>query len=185
MTDIPWYRATFGKLIIVTPIVAFLAAGIYIWSTEHRRASYDAAAETELVRLSAALKRLGNELLDANCSMNTWEQLSLKDLGYLIGPYYGWFGTNRRGKTLIDIRENEIRACSARGTWANGDKDLRRIYRISIHNLKELDPIVGPCTGRRFYPDGKTTYIYTSSMIRPGSDEGECTFEEPAGKYPY
>jgi hypothetical protein len=143
------------------------------------------------------MERLGNELVDLNCAFNVANFTSEAnfDLAYLVGPFYGWGGTNQKCEVLVGTDLEEIFACAVKGSQPTATKTDRYIYRIFANGGTDLPVQRGQCeitnagafTGTINFTVGADTYndtaaraygqddsCYTQSMIDDGSTGARC-----------
>lgn len=166
--------STFVKLLVIGPVITIVMTLGLAWSINSRQQRCDKVAESDLEKLSEAVERLGNDLKDLDCP-DLMNQFSEEHVKYLVGPYYGWVGTNARCKVLVRIEKGELRSCSLRGSRPAGNKEHRRIFRSSLLNGQKLDPMSGVCEGRPYgyFPD----HLYIGSMVV--SKDGKCVLLDP------
>jgi|GEM_PF-5805734 len=132
----------------------------------------DDSAKYDLLKLKAALERLRHEIKDLGCEPKEViakfaEPGSLDFVAYLIGPYYGWAGANRRAEVKIKLVGDEIHACAAKGEPKGPTGEDRTIYRIGLFGGPDLPPIFGPCDGKTL-GSGPEEDCYVSSLLDTG-----------------
>ena len=156
----------------VIAICLVIVAGCgYWWHCRKTAAVSDRQAQRNLQKLGEAVKRFYVEVEDmSECRGHGIPRLTENHIRYLVGSYYGWSGTYRKGKVLVHCLGNEVRACAERGTRQGEDGNHRKLYRIDLSSGNELLPTVGPCYGKEYGGRGKL--CNTASMLRPN-----CTFK--------
>jgi hypothetical protein len=110
------------------------------------RVKADRSAFSDMSKLEAAIERFRNEQVNINCPEPL--KLTSDSLQYLVGPYYGWAGTNKEYEVKIRVVGNEVWGCSPKGRIY--DNDERMIYRIQLESGPDLPSKLGKCTGRTY-----------------------------------
>ncbi len=140
----------------------------------------DRQAMADLQSLSAALQRFGNHKVDVNwCDgegsgrQRDNAKLSEDVLRYMVGPFYGWKGTDRYRRVLVRIEEETVCLCTLRGFRPQGP-DTRYIYRLTFDGV-ELPPRIGRCFGRSY--GGPRDICYTEVALNE-----DCTLRGVEGR---
>lgn len=161
---------TLIELMVVVAIIGIILAIAVPYYISYKRTACDRAANGDISKLGAAIERYGNELVDLNCSMD----ITISNIEYLVGPYYGWGGTNRKCDVRVrpDDPDNpqEAYGCAIKGSHPAGT-DTRYIYRVTLFGGTDMPATRGACSGSVYGGGGNT--CYTSSMI--GTDCSEST----------
>jgi prepilin-type N-terminal cleavage/methylation domain-containing protein len=160
---------TLIELMVVVAIIGIILAIAIPYYVAYKRAACDRSATGDISKLGASFERLGNELVDLNCSWTT----SNVALSWLVGPYYGWSGTSRKCEVLIRDTGVQFEACALRGSRPVGI-DSRYIYR-QAYSGTDLPSMTGPCAGTEFGGRGNT--CYTTSMVNTAT----CAITAPTG----
>jgi hypothetical protein len=151
-------------------LTAILTLDYSYWYNKRTIPACSRAASADVAKLSAAIERLGNETIDLNCELKppTGDQVP-----YLVGPYYGWGGTNERCQVLIRVRGDEVWSCALRGASPEGP-ETRYIYRIRLDGGADLPITRGPCQGRAY--GGPEQTCYTEGIVK-----NDCSLRTPKG----
>jgi drug/metabolite transporter (DMT)-like permease len=157
-------------LVVICAILIAIQIPMYV---SYKRAKMDRAASSDATKLAKIIQRISHECSVRNCEP---KPLPSHFLEYLVGPYYGWEGTDRKSEVLIRIEDNVICACSSRGSRPISDREHDHyIYRVNIATGEQLPAVTGPCTGKSY--GGGDAACYEETVI--GSD---CAFRKPQGK---
>jgi TPR repeat protein len=146
---------------------------------------FDKTAENDIRYLGNALERLKNERADLKCKVKVIPPIVLD---YIIGPYYGWAGTNRGAGVLIRVEGDEVWACSEQGSAPNG-KDSRYLYGCRLSDGEPLPRKIGKCSGKTYPNTIPTDTCFTTSVLRencgkrsPGESQScKCEIQRPKG----
>jgi hypothetical protein len=143
----------------------------------YKQAACERAVDEDLRALGEALKKFAYER--SNCRWDLEKIRSETDiLEFMVGPYYGWKGTNKRTETLMWIEGDLVCACSPKGFrgYSSGTEDTRNVFRMSIETGEEIFPRQkGPCKGKSY--GGPDAMCYEESIL--GTD---CEFRKPLGR---
>ncbi len=147
---------------VVVGLVVVAAVALFLEYQAHERKKCDGRAAMDVGGLSAAFERLQNELEDLKCG-SKWE-FEEKQIAFMVGPYYGWPGTNKKCQVKVRMVGNEVRGCAVKGThYGNAGKD-RFIYRCPLPICRDLPTQVGPCYGNS-YGFGGDGMCFTESIL--------------------
>ncbi len=155
---------TLIELMVVVTIIGIILAIAVPYYVSYKRTACDRSASGDISRIAACIERLGNELVDLNCSSLEIMASSLQ-VEWLLGPYYGWGGTTRKCNVLIsvDTPNAVITACALKGSRPAGPNS-RYMYRQTLDlGGADLPAITGNCTGLEYGGQGYS--CYTQSMV--------------------
>ena len=164
---------TLIELMVVVAIIGIILAIAIPYYVSYKRTACDRAATGDISKLGASIERFGNELVDLNCpDMVNIINTSAIDIGWFVGPYYGWGGTNRKCDVRVTTLNNnqEITACAMNGSRPAGP-DTRYLYRIGMVGGTDMPAQTGACIGTAYGGplSGGGTLCYTQSMITSSS----------------
>ncbi len=155
-------------LVVIGLILIAIAVPMYV---SQKRAQMDHAASKDAEELGKVVKRVSHECSDRNFEA---KPLPPDFLECLIGPYYGWQGTNRKSGVLVRIEDDVICACSPKGSRPYMDEQ-RYIYRVDLRTGEQLQAIAGPCTGKSY--GGPDATCYEESIF-----ESDGRLRKPRGR---
>ncbi len=173
---------TLIELMVVVAIIGIILAIAVPYYISYKRTSCDRAASADISKLGAALERFGNELVDLNCNNLSVE--TAVTLEYLVGPYYGWGGSNRKCDVRVGIATNnteEAWGCPLKGSHPIG-QDTRYVYRVTLFGGTDMpatrisDCISQMNTNTNGVYGGRNATCYTESMI-----DDDCSTVVPNG----
>jgi type IV pilus assembly protein PilA len=169
---------TLIELMVVVAIIGIILAIAIPYYISYKRTACDRAASGDISKLGAAVQRMGNELVDLNCSgLEEFLEASTFDISYLVGPYYGWGGSSRKCGVLVtrSPATPDLQACALKGAHPSGVTS-RYIYRQSLGGGIDLPAVTGPCVNGQEY-GGRGQTCYTTSMV----STVDCNFQSPTG----
>jgi prepilin-type N-terminal cleavage/methylation domain-containing protein len=198
---------TLIELMVVVAIIGIILAVSVPYYVSYKRTSCDRAANADITRLGAAFERLGNELVDLNCNFNPGATGQDLELEWLIGPYYGWSGTNAKCSTLVTKVDTgvgsspnwEAWGCAVRGSHPTAIPEERFTYRVSLSggfdqpaiwasceentdpavSAEEPNPPLAMAPGGPYQTfGGPLANCYTSSAVMKSNP---CRFQVPKG----
>ena len=158
---------TLIELMVVVAIIGIILAIAIPYYISYKRAACDKAASGDLVQLAAALQRLEADREVVNSTETGL--LNTGQLGYMVGPYYGWGGSTRKCDVRISLLAGggasmeEAQACSVNGSHPSGATS-RYLFRISLTGGADL-PVQSTTTCQNGAVYGAPTAMcYTESM---------------------
>jgi type IV pilus assembly protein PilA len=175
---------TLIELMVVVAIIGIILAIAIPYYVSYKRTACDRSATGDISKLGAGIERLGNELVDLNCSSleDTVTAANFK-IGFLVGPYYGWGGSSRKCDVVIrEINGSTLQACAMKGSHPSSGN--RYIYQQTLSGGTDLPAITGQCgpdatdgvsTSWNQY-GGRNHPCYTASMV----STADCSIAEPA-----
>ena len=164
---------TLIELMVVVAIIGIILAIAIPYYVSYKRTACDRAATGDISKLGASIERFGNELVDLNCP-DMVNVVGSIDIGWFVGPYYGWGGTNRKCDVRVTMvgGNQEVQACALNGSRpATGS---RYIYRIGMVGGSDLPAQTNACAGSVYGGPGNP--CYTSSMVSTA-----CAIATPTG----
>jgi len=154
-------------LIAMMGIIAAIAIPYYI---SYKRTACDRAAKADVVRLKAAMERFATERLDKGCRT---KEVTPEMIRYMVGPYYGWSGTNQKCSVRVRVVGNEVQSCAMQGSRPAKAND-RYIYRVNLESGPSLPAKIGPCSGQSY--GGPNDTCYNKSIL-----DANCNIVRPEG----
>ena len=171
---------TLIELMVVVAIIGIILAIAIPYYVSYKRTACDRAASADITKLGASIERFGNELVDLNCGdMGSILSSSTIDIGWLMGPYYGWGGCNKKCDVRVTVQTgNQIaRACPIAGSHPTTTAGDRYIYQVGMVGGTDLPAVTGLCDPTWSAYGGRGATCYTSSMISTTS----CSPAVPTG----
>ncbi len=162
---------TLIELMVVVAIMGIILAIAVPYFISYKRTACDRAVAANISEVSACLERFGNELVDLNC---TDYAPSAANISLLVGPYYGWKGSQRKCEVRVMVDAGspitEIWGCAINGSHPGGPT-TRYLYRSRIAGGTDL-PVsqTSTCHDGSVY-GGRGNSCYTESMI-----DASCNF---------
>jgi prepilin-type N-terminal cleavage/methylation domain-containing protein len=173
---------TLVELMVTVAIIGIIVAIAVPFYVGHKRSVCDRAAEGDLSKLSASLERFNTELTMLRTDeLATVVKNQQFQLDYLVGPYYGWGGTDKSCKVLAsyDSQNLVIGVCAVNGSRPDkGDSKKRYVFRATLLGSSSGSTVVSPCIRTQSmspavgngmaleYPRPEAgNFCYTSSMI--------------------
>ncbi len=168
---------TLIELMVVVAIIGIILAIAIPYFIAYKRTACDRAASADISKLGACLERFGNEQVDLNCPdwQPTTTNFTATTVSYLVGPYYGWGGTNAKCQVQVNLTTTGSVVTELTGCALNGSRPAsgaRYIYRTRASGGTDLPASQGTCSGSSF--GGRTASCYTESMI-----DASCTLRTP------
>jgi Tfp pilus assembly major pilin PilA len=154
-------------LVAMMGIIAAIAIPYYI---SYKRTACNRAAEADVVKLKAAIERFATERIDKGCRT---KEITPEMIRYMVGPYYGWKGTNQKCRVRVRVVGNEVQSCSMKGSKPSGPTN-RYIYRVNLESGPRLPAKIGPCSGQSYGRPNDT--CYKKSML-----DSQCNIVRPEG----
>ncbi len=165
---------TLIELMVVVAIIGIILAIAIPYFIAYKRTACDRAASADISKLGACLERFGNELVDLNCQEYA---PTSQNIAYLVGPYYGWGGSNRKCDVRITMDNTtapqEIWGCGLLGSRPSG-LTTRYLYRTRVGGGVDLPASqTVTCDQGQVY-GGRGNSCYTESMVT-----ASCTITTP------
>ncbi len=177
--------------VAVTGIILAIAIPYYI---SYKRTSCDRVASADVGKLSAALERLGNEVVDRNLRYDEEVISRIADanaLQYLVGPYYGFRGGTEKCSVLIRMNRHQgkwvVEGSSMKGSHPAG-LSSRYIYRVPMAGGNDLPATIGrdamnarnghslDWNSYPYAPAGQPETCYTESIVGAEGPPGNQKF---------
>lgn len=162
-TPLRWFEAAVFCVILFTTFIVMIATPMYI---SYKRVGCDRSASHDLEALRSALGKLAEERAALNCPPAS---MPPKVLEFMVGPYYGWPGTNRKCEVLVRVEGDEVCACALKGSRPEGT-ETRYLYRFRLNEGGELPIAFGQCSGKAYGAPGAIRN--TRSILKP-----DCTLD--------
>jgi len=168
--SLKFFQREVVKALVVLVILGIVPLLIYTpMYISRKRVVCDRKAWADARELAQALQKFSAQVREFRCE----EQLLPPDfLGFIVGPYYGWKGTDAKSEVLVRIEGDLVFACSRRGTHPGGP-DTRYIYRVNFVTGKELPAIIGDCKGKSYLGE----ICYSESVL-----DRDCSLRKPHGR---
>lgn len=160
------WAAVLSPVLIIVAIVAAIGVPKYI---SYQRTLSDKAASHDIESLGNALKRFADERKKQGCAM---EKLPPEIVEYMVGPKYGWAGTNRDHGVLIRIDGDVVRGCSTSGSQPTNDPKVRYLFGVNLLTGEFVKWTRGECSGKSYGGPGSEQFV--GSALGPG-----CTIQKP------
>jgi prepilin-type N-terminal cleavage/methylation domain-containing protein len=165
---------TLIELMVVVAIIGIILAIAIPYFIAYKRTSCDRAASADITKLGACLERFGNELVDLNCPEYN---PNATNIAFLVGPYYGWGGSNRKCEVRITVDNvsapQEVMGCALNGSRPIGIQ-TRYLYRTRVSGGVDLPASqTSVCHSGSQY-GGRGNSCYTESMI-----DSSCSVRTP------
>lgn len=198
---------TLIELMVVVAIIGIILAIAIPYFISYKRGTCDKAANADAAKLSTSMERFGQELIDLNCQFEVATIGQTLDLNWVVGPFYGWSGTNVKCEVMVskvnvgtDAADNaswEAWACAIKGSHPTSINTERYCYRYPLFGGKDrpslwvsceetVNPAIAaednsgvnpPLTASAWAKFGDNN-CYTSSMVVIGNP---CTVQQPQG----
>jgi type IV pilus assembly protein PilA len=171
---------TLIELMVVVAIIGIILAIAIPYYVAYKRTACDRAATGDISKLGASVERFGNELVDLNCPDMSVVLTGSGgvNIAYMMGPYYGWGGTNRKCDVRVstDQTNQAYTACALNGSRPSGATS-RYLYQVGMVGGNDLPATTTTNCDQGSVYGGRGNTCYTSSMISTTS----CTPAAPSG----
>ncbi len=196
---------TLIELMVVVAIIGIILAIAIPYFISYKRGTCDKAANADAAKLSTSMERFGQELIDLNCQFEVAAIGEPLDLNWIVGPFYGWSGTNVKCEVVVskanvgttDDPSWEAWACAIKGSHPTSTNTERYVYRYPLFGGKDRPAVWADCQSGSAPavssedqsgvsdPTSVTNWAkygdedcYTSSMVVMGNP---CTVQKPIG----
>lgn len=201
---------TLIELMVVVAIIGIILAIAIPYFIGYKRSTCDKAAAADVAKLGASMQRFGQELIDMNCQLEMSNLGDQINMAWVVGPYYGFSGTNEKCETMIAVANTsaagdswEMWGCAVKGSHPSSDGLVRWVYRQPLMGGKDKQAVWGLCNTTGIAPsihadspvqlttvtaatvsgtyEKYGTNCYTASMISVDTAAGTCSVKEPPG----
>jgi prepilin-type N-terminal cleavage/methylation domain-containing protein len=164
---------TLIELMVVVAIIGIIIAIAVPYYVGYKRGTCDQAAAADISKLGASIERFGAELTQLRApDVSEMAAKTEFKMAYLVGPYYGWGGTNDscKVKANFNATDNVFEAAAEKGSKPDKtDATKRYTYKVSLLGGAPLAPTVGVIGSDWTGYGGAGQLCYTSSMIDPAA----------------